>query len=128
MIFVVLCDKQWGMVKMTQQFALEAAQDPGDEVARAGRDDQRRPRRDRFDRLAESMGAHGERVSDPAELQTGARAGLAAGGPAVIHVDVDPVKHMWAPGLHALQGHAPGTEGKSWNAIDAVRLNFSRSR
>ena len=21
------------------------------------------------------------------------------GGPAVIHVDVDPVKHMWAPGL-----------------------------
>jgi len=24
---------------------------------------------------------------------------LATGGPAVIHVDVDPVKHMWAPGL-----------------------------
>ena len=24
---------------------------------------------------------------------------LASGGPAVIHVDVDPVKHMWAPGL-----------------------------
>ena len=23
----------------------------------------------------------------------------ASGGPAVIHVDVDPVKHMWAPGL-----------------------------
>ena len=24
---------------------------------------------------------------------------IASGGPAVIHVDVDPVKHMWAPGL-----------------------------
>ena len=24
---------------------------------------------------------------------------LASGGPAVIHVDVDPVRHMWAPGL-----------------------------
>ena len=24
---------------------------------------------------------------------------LASGGPAVVHVDVDPVKHMWAPGL-----------------------------
>ena len=27
------------------------------------------------------------------------RGALASGGPAVVHVDVDPVKHMWVPGL-----------------------------
>jgi len=27
------------------------------------------------------------------------RRAIDSGGPAVVHVDVDPVKHMWAPGL-----------------------------
>jgi acetolactate synthase-1/2/3 large subunit len=53
----------------------------------------------RFDELARSMGAHGERVADPRELKGAVERSLASGGPAVIHVDVDPVKHMWAPGL-----------------------------
>ena len=53
----------------------------------------------RFDKLAEAMGAHGERVADPRELRGAIERALASGGPAVIHVDVDPVKHMWAPGL-----------------------------
>ena len=33
------------------------------------------------------------------ELRAAIERALACGGPAVIHVDVDPVKHMWAPGL-----------------------------
>ena len=49
--------------------------------------------------LGESMGAYGERVSDPAQLKPALQRALATGGCAVIHVDVDPVKHMWAPGL-----------------------------
>ena len=35
------------------------------------------------------------RASSRATLETA----LASGKSAVIHVDVDPVKHMWAPGL-----------------------------
>ncbi|HSR15951.1 MAG TPA: thiamine pyrophosphate-dependent enzyme, partial [Gemmatimonadales bacterium] len=53
----------------------------------------------RFDRLAESMGAHGERVASPDALEGAITRSLATGGPAVIHVDVNPVTHMWAPGL-----------------------------
>jgi len=52
-----------------------------------------------FDKLGESMGAHGERVADPRELKGALERAIASGGPAVVHVDVDPVKHMWAPGL-----------------------------
>ena len=52
-----------------------------------------------FDKLGQSMGAYGERVSDPAQLKPALQRALASGKCAVIHVDVDPVKHMWAPGL-----------------------------
>ena len=52
-----------------------------------------------FDGLAQSMGAHGERVADPRSSRRRIERSIACGGPAVIHVDVDPVKHMWAPGL-----------------------------
>ena len=43
--------------------------------------------------------AHGERVADPAQLKPALLRALASGRCAVVHVDVDPVKHMWAPGL-----------------------------
>jgi acetolactate synthase-1/2/3 large subunit len=52
-----------------------------------------------FDKLAQAMGAHGERVSRPADLKPAIERCLAAGKCSVIHVDVDPTKHMWAPGL-----------------------------
>lgn len=51
------------------------------------------------DQVAIGMGAHGERVADPARLTGAIERARAAGKCAVIHVDVDPVKHMWAPGL-----------------------------
>jgi acetolactate synthase I/II/III large subunit len=53
----------------------------------------------RFDALAESMGAHGERVSRACDLGPAIERSLASNRCAVIHVDVDPVDHMWAPGL-----------------------------
>jgi acetolactate synthase-1/2/3 large subunit len=98
-IYIVLADKQWGMVKMNQQFMLRPIKtmifkhlDP-DETIKADLGEIK------FDKLGESMGAYGERVSDPAELKPALQRALATGGCAVIHVDVDPVKHMWAPGL-----------------------------
>ena len=98
-VYVVLCDRQWGMVKMNQQFALK----PIKTLVRKSLGPDETIKADlgeiRFDKLAESMGAHGERVADPRELRPALERALASGGPAVIHVDVDPVKHMWAPGL-----------------------------
>jgi acetolactate synthase-1/2/3 large subunit len=98
-VFLVLCDKQWGMVKMNQQFALKPIKTlikkslGPDETIKADLGEIR------FDELARAMGAHGERVADPRGLKAAVERSLAGGGPAVIHVDVDPVKHMWAPGL-----------------------------
>jgi acetolactate synthase I/II/III large subunit len=98
-IYIVLADKQWGMVKMNQQFMLRPFKtmlfkhlDP-DETIKADLGEIA------FDKLGESMGAHGERVADPRQLEPALRRAVAAGRCAVIHVDVDPVKHMWAPGL-----------------------------
>jgi acetolactate synthase-1/2/3 large subunit len=98
-IFIVLCDKQWGMVKMNQQFMLRPFKtmlfkhlDP-DETIKADLGEIE------FDKLGQSMGAHGERVADPRELKPALQRALVAGRCAVVHVDVDPVKHMWAPGL-----------------------------
>ena len=98
-IYIVLCDRQWGMVKMNQQFMLRPFKtllfkhlDP-DETIKADLGEIA------FDELARSMGAHGERVADPRDLHAALERSLATGRCAVIHVDVDPVKHMWAPGL-----------------------------
>ena len=98
-IYLVCCDKQWGMVKMTQQFVfrpwktiIKKSLDPG-ETINADLEEIA------FDKLAESMGAHGERVREPGQLRPALERCVASGKPAVIHVDVDPVKHMWAPNL-----------------------------
>lgn len=98
-VYVVVCDRQWGMVKMTQSLQIDAAKtqaqkrlDPGQyintdlgEIA--------------WDKLAESMGAAGFRASDPKELGVLLAKARGAGKCAVVHVDVDPVRHMWVPGL-----------------------------
>ena len=98
-IYLVMCDRQWGMVKMNQQFMLKPLKTMimkslgPDETIKADLGEIE------FDRLAQAMGAHGERVSDPRQLKPALERSIASGRCAVIHVDVDPVKHMWAPGL-----------------------------
>jgi acetolactate synthase-1/2/3 large subunit len=98
-IYIVLCDKQWGMVKMTQQFQMK----PFKTLIKKSLGPDETINTDfseiQFDKMAESMGAHGERVSVPEELEPALRRAMAAGRCAVIHVDVDPVAHMWAPSL-----------------------------
>lgn len=98
-IFVVLCDRQWGMVKMNQQFALKPVKTmikkslSEDEAINADFEEIR------FHEVAAAMGAYGERVSEPGDLQPALERCRLAGRAAVVHVDVDPVAHMWAPGL-----------------------------
>ena len=98
-IYLVVCDKQWGMVKMNQQFALKPVKTllmkslSPEETINADLGEIA------FDELARSMGAYGERVSEASGLANAVRRAVATGRPAVIHVDVDPVAHMWAPNL-----------------------------
>ncbi|RJX29888.1 MAG: thiamine pyrophosphate-binding protein [Desulfarculus sp.] len=98
-VFLVCCDRQWGMVKINQSVTLKPLKtmlkkslEPGETIGTELGEIE-------FHKLAQAMGAFGERVSDPAGLEAALRRALAAGVCAVIHVDVDPVKHMWAPGL-----------------------------
>ncbi|MCZ2133994.1 MAG: thiamine pyrophosphate-binding protein [Burkholderiales bacterium] len=98
-IYIVLVDRQWGMVKMNQQFMLRPFKtllfkhlDP-EETIKADLGEIA------YDKLGEAMGAWGARVSDPKDLKPTLERALQSGRCAVIHVDVDPVKHMWAPGL-----------------------------
>jgi acetolactate synthase-1/2/3 large subunit len=100
-VFVVLCDKQWGMVKLTQQLGL------GGMRAALGVDDQGTINADlgeiAFDDVARAMGAHGERARAPAELDAALARAFAAAKAAVIHVEVDPLGHLFAPGLQAFK-------------------------
>lgn len=98
-IFLVLCDLQWGMVKLSQGVAMDAAT----MLEKRSMPKERTINTDFseicFDRLAESMGAHGERVSRATELKPAITRSLESGLCSVIHIDVDPVEHLWAPGL-----------------------------
>ncbi|MBI4517778.1 MAG: thiamine pyrophosphate-binding protein [Deltaproteobacteria bacterium] len=100
-VFLVCCDRQWGMVKINQMFALEPVRHMFKTAL--GPDNSRTINTDlgeiAWDRLADAMGAYGERVSDPAELEPALHRALAEKRCAVIHVDVDPTAHMFAPGL-----------------------------
>jgi acetolactate synthase-1/2/3 large subunit len=100
-VFLVVCDRQWGMVKINQMVQLQ----PWRESFRTalGPDGARPINTElgeiEWNRLAEAMGAHGERVSHPDELEPALRRCLEAGRCAVVHVDVDPQAHLLAPGL-----------------------------
>ncbi len=98
-IYVVFCDRAWGMVKMGQQIATHPLKalvykklDP-DQYINTDFDEIR------FDRVAEAMGAHGERVDRAEAFAAAFERCLQEQRPSVIHVEVDRVKHMWAPGL-----------------------------
>lgn len=111
-IYVVMCDKQWGMVKMNQHFALRPLKtmlkktlDPHESInADLGEI--------RFDLVAEAMGAHGEYVNNPRDLEAAYERALAVGKCAVIHAEVDSVKHMWAPGLRYFKDMHAEPKGK----------------
>ncbi len=98
-IVVVLVDHAWGMVKVNQEFALDAQQ----LVAEGGLPAEKRINTDlgetRYDTMAQAMGALGFRVDDGAGLRAALGEAIAAQRPAVIHVDVDARAHKFAPSL-----------------------------
>lgn len=100
-VFLVCSDRQWGMVKINQMIALQPVR--GMFQHALGPDGSRTINTDlgeiEWDRLAMAMGAYGERVSDPADLEPALRRCLAEERCAVIHVDVEPTAHLFAPGL-----------------------------
>jgi acetolactate synthase-1/2/3 large subunit len=97
--YIVICDRQWGMVKLTQQITLK----PEETLLRKPVGPEGSINADlgeiRFDDLARSMGAHGERVSKQQELGPALRRCIESGICSVVHVDVNPDEHLWAPGL-----------------------------
>lgn len=98
-VFLVLADRQWGMVKFSQSMAIDADKMARERVLPAGANLNTDLGEIRYDELARSMGAHGERVSRAVDLPDALARAVASGKPAVLHVDVDPVDHMWVPGL-----------------------------
>lgn len=102
-VFLVLCDRQWGMVKVNQEFTI----DPDRTLLEGGLPPELNINTDlgetRFDLLAESMGAHGERASTVTGLRSAIERSVASGRCAVIHVDVDRQAHKFAPNLAAFK-------------------------
>jgi acetolactate synthase-1/2/3 large subunit len=100
-VFVVCCDRQWGMVKINQMIALQQSRSMFHTAL--GPDGSRTINTDlgeiEWDRVAIAMGAYGDRISDPGELDSALRRALASGRCAVIHADVEPTAHLFAPGL-----------------------------
>ena len=111
-VYIVLCDKQWGMVKMNQHFALRPIKtmikktlDPHESInADLGEI--------RFDLLAEAMGGHGEYANNVEDLELALERSIQVGKCTVIHCEVDPVKHMWAPGLRYFKDMHAEPKGK----------------
>ena len=98
-VFLVLCDRQWGMVKFSQSMALDPDTMAAERELPAGANLNTDFEEIRFDEVARGMGAHGERVSRARDLRPALERCVASGKASVIHVDVDPVAHLWAPGL-----------------------------
>lgn len=111
-VYLVVADKQWGMVKMTQQFALR----PLKTIIKKSLDEDETINADfcevEWDKLAQSMGAFGTRVNNPKDLHSAVEQAIASKKCAVIHIDVDPVKHMWAPALQAFKKMHQEPKGK----------------
>jgi acetolactate synthase-1/2/3 large subunit len=98
-VFLVICDRQWGMVKFSQSMALDAETMTAERMLPPGRTLNTDFEEIRFDEVARAMGAYGERVSRARELRPALERCLSTGRASVVHVDVDPVAHLWAPGL-----------------------------
>ncbi len=98
-IYLVVADRQWGMVKMTQSIAFHPVEMTVRKRLAPDKTINSELEPTRYDELGRAMGAHGEWVDGPDDLAPALERALAADGPAVIHVEVDRAKHLWAPAL-----------------------------
>ncbi len=102
-VFLVLCDRQWGMVKFSQSMALDPETMNAERSLPPGATLNTDLGEIRFDEVARAMGAHGEQVARARDLRPALERCVASGLPSVVHVDVDPVAHLWAPGLEVFK-------------------------
>jgi acetolactate synthase-1/2/3 large subunit len=107
-VFVVLVDGAWGMVKMSQQIQAH----PIATVVRKMVTNSSLPPEQivyadfepcRYDLMGEAMGAHAELVTDSGQLRGALERARDCGRAAVVQVHVDQVEHLWAPGLQAFK-------------------------
>lgn len=110
-IFIVLADKQWGMVKFSQGMAVNPSGMMERKCLSGNETINTDFREIHFDKLAEAMGGYGERVARTDGLKPALERAIASGRCAIIHVDVDPVSHLWAPGLDAFKAMHLEPEG-----------------
>jgi acetolactate synthase-1/2/3 large subunit len=100
-IFLVVVDKAWGMVKINQMFALDAVKEMFQTAL--GPDRKGTINTDlgeiAWDELARAMGAFGARAANAEQLRGALDQARAAGTCAVIHCLVNAEAHMMAPGL-----------------------------
>jgi len=97
---VVAVDRAWGMVKLTQEMAIDSERVFAERELPPEQHINTDFAEIRFDLMAESMGGRGLRVSASQDLEptlAEARALVEAGHPVVVHVDVDRVAHKFAP-------------------------------
>ena len=98
-VVLVITDRAWGMVKITQEFTIDAERTLRDGGLPTEENINTELGEIRCDLLAQAMGARGERVSHPDELRAALLRAIASGRASVIHVDVDPKAHKFAPNL-----------------------------
>jgi acetolactate synthase-1/2/3 large subunit len=100
-VFLVLVDKAWGMVKINQMFALQPVKENFKTALGADRNGTINTDLGEiaWDRLAEAMGAFGARAETPAQLREALEQARKADRCAVIHCQVNAEAHMMAPGL-----------------------------
>jgi acetolactate synthase-1/2/3 large subunit len=107
-VFVVLVDGQWGMVKMSQQIAAHPVATvarkmltnkslPDDQVVYADFAECR------YDLMGKAFGAYGEYVTDSTQLRGALERARDCGRPAVVQVEVNNVEHLWAPALQSFK-------------------------
>ena len=98
-VYIVVSDRQWGMVKLTQEITMKPLKTLLFKKLSPEENINTDLGEIKWDKLAESMGAFGARAKTPAELKNALQQAIESNKCAVIHVDVDPVKHKWVPGL-----------------------------
>jgi acetolactate synthase-1/2/3 large subunit len=101
--FIIAADRQWGMVKINQQFSSK----PIKTILKKEFDEDELVNADfgeiKWDKMAEAMGATGYRVDNANDLDAALAKCAASPGCKVVHVDVDRTKHLWAPALQTFK-------------------------
>ncbi len=102
-IFVVVADKQWGMVKINQIAAVSKFKDRYTTALK----DRNQVNGDfgeiEWDKVGQAMGAYGERIKEIDQLGMAIMKCAALPGPSVLHLDVDPQAHLMCPTLQSFK-------------------------